>query len=158
MVVPDVGLPVLAAVLVGWLARSRLKLTAGRAAVASLLSTLLTWILVSELTLATLRAFWQRHPSWDATVRGLILLGLTALIVERALELKVEQDRDRRWKPAARVACEAVLLAVAEPIRAQRADIFWRSSDADGYRSEGRRFIHQPTSGPAMRQAMQPWM
>jgi hypothetical protein len=157
MLLPAV-VPVLAGLLVGTLigllARAKLRLTPGRAALAGAAAVVLTWLLVSELTSEAVRAFWQRHPSWNATVTGVTLLGLTVLIVERVVEREFAKEQDRRWRPAARAACEAVLLAVAEPIGEQRNYIYWRSSQVDGRYSEGVSVHGEPRSAPAMRQAV----
>src|SRR4051794_22631454 len=158
MFLVQAGVPLIAGVLVGptvgLLAAGRLGIRPGRAVFAGVAAGALVWLLVSELTWPAVRGFWQRHPSWNAVMTGVALLALTVLLVERAIEQDLARERNRRWRPAARAACEAVLVAVAEPIRVQRAYIFRRASELDGYRSEGSWSHQEPRSAPAVRQAV----
>ena len=125
----------------------------GRALLAGVAAGALAWLLISELTWPAVRGFWQRHPSWSATVTSATLLALTALIIERAVEVREAGGRDRRWRAAGRAACEALLGAVADPVEEQRDDIFWRASQIEGHGPEGRGG-RDPRSAPVLRQAV----
>jgi hypothetical protein len=134
-------------------AAGSLDLSAWRAATAVASAAALAGLVASESASPELQSWWGRHPLAAALATSIPLLALTALVVEAALQRALAAAEERRWRPAARVACEALLVRAADATRPQRNFIALMSTQLERARVDSLP-TPPPPLGPALRRAV----
>jgi hypothetical protein len=127
--VPEhVLIPVAAALAVAgaltWLAR-RLALGRWRTVTAALAGGALAGLIAVELTSPCVGRWFADHPGTGAALTGVLLLALTVLVVEAAVEHSLRAAEERRWKQAGHIACRAIIDAAGRAIKAFNEDVLW---------------------------------
>lgn len=126
--VDDVAFPAIVALVAAaaltalgrWLALGRL-----RTLIAALAGGALVALSAAEFMVSGSGDWWQRHPSTGAVVTGLLLLALTVLVVEAAVQRALKAAEEKRWRPAGQVAANQLLAGIAAPIRDFQDQIIW---------------------------------
>jgi hypothetical protein len=111
-VIAEVLIPTLAAAASGaalFMAATALGGGPARRMAAAVAGGLLVGMLVAEVTVDGAGRWWAEHPTIGATVTGVLLLALTVLIVEGAVERSLSAADERRWAPVGRAAAEVLL-------------------------------------------------
>lgn len=124
----DVLIPVAAALAVAgaftWLAR-RLTLGRWRAVTAALAGGALAGLIAVELTSPGVGKWFADHPGTGAVLTGVLLLALTVLVVEAAVEHSLQAAEERRWKQAGHIACRAIIDAAGRAINEFNEGALW---------------------------------
>jgi hypothetical protein len=84
---------------------------------------ILTALVVADFSVDGAGAWWAAHPTAEAAAAGLLLLALTVLVVEAAVNRALIKSEARRWRPAAAFAASAVLDRAIEPLRGVEGDL-----------------------------------
>jgi hypothetical protein len=117
---------------VGMIVTGRLlALGAWRTWIGAVAGAVLAGLVVADFVVSGAGTWWAEHPNAAATATGLLLLALTVLVVEAAVERVLRASEAQRWRAAAAVAATAVLNNAVNPL--QRL-----ASELDGISNLGR--------------------
>lgn len=142
----------LAGVVIQFLGRG-LRLSAWRTWIGAGVAALLVGLVVGDFSVHGAGDWWARHPTAGAAATGVLLLALTVLVVEAAVERVLRASEARRWRSAATVAATSVLHDAVDPIiRIQ--EILWSVSEVG--RIRGRDSGHSPPNEVVQLQRMIP--
>jgi hypothetical protein len=102
------------------LSLGRLRTVAAAAAAGALAA-----LIASELLIDRIGPWWADHPMTGATVTGALLLALTVVVIEAAIDHTLRAAEERRWTAAGGAAASAILVAVAVPVRRFGEEVMW---------------------------------
>jgi hypothetical protein len=118
----------------------------------------LVGLVVADFTIDGAGDWWARHPTASATITGLLLLALTVLVIEAALERVLRAAEEQRWQAAGRTAASALLEALPRPIHTFQLDGLWPLTSAvernDGANVPMDTAVHARTLADAIRSAV----
>lgn len=108
-----------------WAAGAALRMGPRRRTGAVISAALFAAAISSEIAVDAVGNFWATHPASAAALIGVLLLALTALVVEAAAERLIERAQEARWRSAGKAACEAVLVATARAHEHVSSAVIW---------------------------------
>ena len=130
----SIGILAVVVVVVGaiaWLAAvTWLHAGSSRAAGAALAAGTIAGLLAAELTVQDIRRWWAARPLTAAAVTGVLLLALTLLVVEAVVDKLLLRAEQRRWRPAARAAAEALMSGASRAMSEFQRTALWSDTIA----------------------------
>lgn len=108
------------------------RLTERRALAVQAAAATLAAVVTGELTVGEVGEWWASHPTTGAVFTGALVTVIVLVLVEARFQQEVERAEQRRWHAAGRAAVEALLLAVADPLRRYQARGIWVEEGSAG--------------------------